>query len=60
MTIDEAREMVMSAQARLIRVRQELRQVDAQLSEADNLLELLVKRLAPPEGEAAADGGPTS
>jgi hypothetical protein len=58
MTMDEALDLVVNAQARLIRIRQEFRQMDQQLAEVENVLEQLAKRLAPPE-QGADDGIPS-
>jgi hypothetical protein len=51
MTIDHAREMVLNAQTRLGQIRQQLRQIDAQLNEAGNVLDQLAARLAPPDSD---------
>jgi hypothetical protein len=57
MTMDEARDLVVNAQTRMIRIRQELRQIDMQLAEAENVLDLLARRLVTPE-EEDDDGTP--
>jgi hypothetical protein len=57
MTMDEAREMVLNAQTRLVQLRQMLRQMDGRLAEAEHVLDLLARRLVPPVREAdGADG----
>ena len=51
MTMDEARNLVLNAQARLLQIRQEVHQIETRLIAVENVLELLVQRLAPPEAE---------